>query len=74
MNAILYITDVNAPTGFRPATLEEIMTGARPGTEPADSEGNRVHRPSANPGTPTSSSPGACARPCSWWISGYSIT
>ena len=25
----LYTTDVNAPTGFRPATLEEIMTGAR---------------------------------------------
>ena len=26
---ILYTTDVNAPKGFRPATLEEIMTGAR---------------------------------------------
>jgi DNA repair protein RadC len=26
---ILYTTDVNAPTGFRPATIEEIMTGAR---------------------------------------------
>lgn len=26
---ILYTTDVNAPTGFRTATLEEIMTGAR---------------------------------------------
>jgi hypothetical protein len=25
----LYTADVNAPTGFRPATLEEIMTGAR---------------------------------------------
>jgi DNA repair protein RadC len=25
----LYTTDVNAPKGFRPATLEEIMTGAR---------------------------------------------
>ena len=26
---ILYITDVNAESGFRPATVEEIMTGAR---------------------------------------------
>jgi DNA repair protein RadC len=26
---LLYTTDVNAPTGFRPATLEEIMTGMR---------------------------------------------
>jgi hypothetical protein len=26
---LLYTTDPNAPTGFRPATLEEIMTGAR---------------------------------------------
>jgi hypothetical protein len=26
---ILYTTDVNAPKGFRPATLEEILTGAR---------------------------------------------
>ena len=26
---ILYTTDVNAPKGFRPASLEEIMTGAR---------------------------------------------
>jgi DNA repair protein RadC len=26
---ILYTTDINASTGFRPATLEEIMTGAR---------------------------------------------
>src|ERR1019366_8049812 len=26
---ILYTTDVNAPKGFRPATVEEIMTGAR---------------------------------------------
>jgi hypothetical protein len=25
----LYTTGVNAPTGFRPAILEEIMTGAR---------------------------------------------
>jgi DNA repair protein RadC len=25
----LYTTDVNAPTGFRAATLEEIMNGAR---------------------------------------------
>ena len=25
----LYTTDVNAQTGFRPATIEEIMTGAR---------------------------------------------
>jgi len=29
MNTILYTTDVNAPNGFRTATLEEIMTGAR---------------------------------------------
>jgi hypothetical protein len=27
--SILYTIDVNAPTGFRPATLEEITTGAR---------------------------------------------
>jgi DNA repair protein RadC len=26
---ILYTTDVNSQTGFRPATIEEIMTGAR---------------------------------------------
>ena len=26
---ILYTTDSNAPNGFRRATLEEIMTGAR---------------------------------------------
>jgi hypothetical protein len=25
----LYTADVNAPTGFRPAILEEITTGAR---------------------------------------------
>jgi hypothetical protein len=25
----LYATDVNAPKGFRPASLEEIMVGAR---------------------------------------------
>ena len=25
----LYTADINAQTGFRPATLEEIMTGAR---------------------------------------------
>jgi DNA repair protein RadC len=29
MNTILYTTDVNAPKGFRQASLEEIMTGAR---------------------------------------------
>jgi hypothetical protein len=29
MNTILYTTDVNAPKGYRPATLEEIMTGVR---------------------------------------------
>ena len=29
MNTILYTTDVNASKGFRQATLEEIMTGAR---------------------------------------------
>jgi DNA repair protein RadC len=29
MNTMLYTTDGNTPTGFRPATLDEIMTGAR---------------------------------------------
>src|ERR1019366_7160376 len=29
MNTFLYTTDVNAPTDFRPATLEENMTGVR---------------------------------------------
>jgi DNA repair protein RadC len=29
MHTILYTADVTAPTGYRPATLEEIMSGAR---------------------------------------------
>ena len=36
----LYTTDVNAQTGFRPATIEEIMTGARQALS------NRVKKPS----------------------------
>jgi hypothetical protein len=39
MNTILYATDINAPKSFslfRPATLEEIMTGARQPLAPLD--------------------------------------